>query len=303
MVVWVLAGALGFALLGFATAALYCADMFTRPKRRRVQGTPAEHGLRFEDVQFRSVDLVVLRGWFLESPGARATIVVVHNADSTRADPGIGLLDLQRAYVRNGFNVFAFDLRGRGESGGGRDELGSGELLDLEAAAGYVQRRTEGLPLILHGFGLGATLALHAAGHHLEVAGVIADSPYESVREHLRYRWRRLPAPLFSAACWLARKLYGADVMTLRPALGIARLAGVPVLLIHGSLDREVPVAQTLNLAAASLSERNDVWIVPEAGHCEAYRLESQAYVARCLRLVDAAVPARSLRIQSAAAV
>jgi alpha/beta superfamily hydrolase len=303
MVAWLLAGVLGFAFLGFVTASLYAADLFTRPKRRRVQGTPAEHGLRYEDVQFRSPDLVVLRGWFLESPGARATIVLVHNAEGTRADPEVGLLDLQRAYVRNGFNVFAFDLRGRGESGGSRDELGTGELLDLQAAAGYVQRRTEGLPLILHGFGLGASLALHAAGHSVEVAGVIADSPYESVREHLRYRWHRLPAPIFNTACWLARKLYGADVRTLRPTLGIARLAGVPVLLIHGALDHEVPVAQTLNLAAASLSERNDVWIVPEAGHAEAYRLEPQAYVTRCLRLVDAAVPARSIRTQSAAAV
>jgi len=301
MVAWVLAGAVGFAFLGFAIAALYTADMFTRPKRRRVQGTPAEQGLRFEDVQFRSPDLVVLRGWFLESPGARATIMLVHNSDGTRADPEVGLLDIQRAYVRNGFNVFAFDLRGRGESGGSRDELGTGELRDLEAAAGYVRRRTEGLPVILHGFGLGAALALHAAGHDLEVAGVIADSPYESVREHLRYRWHRLPSPIFNLACWLARKLYGADVNTLRPTLGIARLAGVPVLLIHGALDHEVPVAQTLNLAAASLSERNDVWIVPEAEHCEAYRAEPQAYVTRCLRLVDTAVPSRTLRIQSAA--
>lgn len=303
MVAWVILGAAALGVFGFAIASLYCADLFTRPKRSRVQGTPAEHDLRYDEVQFRSPDLVVLRGWFLESPGARATVLVVHDARGTRADPEIGLLDLQRSYVRSGFNVFAFDLRGRGESGGGRDQLGSGELKDLLAAAAYVERRTEGLPLILHGFGLGATLALHAAAHGLEVAGVVADSAYESAREQLRHRWRRLPAPIFVSASWIARRLYHADVDALAPGMAMSRLASTPLLLIHGRLDAEVPVSHALNLAAASLSDRNELWIVEATDHCGAYSADPRAYLTRCLRLIDVAVPARTLGVQTATAV
>jgi fermentation-respiration switch protein FrsA (DUF1100 family) len=303
MVVWVVLSLVAVSALGFAIAALYTADLFTRPKRRRVQGTPAEHGLRYDEVQFRSPDLIVLRGWFLESPGARATVLLVHDTGGTRADPEIGLLDLQRSYVRSGLNVFAFDLRGHGESGGGREQLGSGELTDLLAAAAYVNRRTNRLPLVLHGFGLGAALALHAAEHGLEVAGIVADSPYESVREQLRYRWRRLPASIFVAACWIARRLYHADVDAIAPARAMSRLSGTPMLLIHGEQDLEVPVSHTLNLAAASLSDRNELWVAEGVGHCEAYREHQRAYTTRCLQLINEAVPPRPVRVHTAAAV
>lgn len=303
MVMWVLVAVVAFAALGFGAAAFYCADAFTRSKRRRVQGTPAELGLRYDEVQFRTPDMTVLRGWFLESPGARATVVVIHGGEGTRADPRVGLLRLQQAYLAHGFHVFAFDLRGRGESSGVRDGLGSAELTDLLTAVAYVRRRTGTLPVVLHGFGLGAALALQAVGNGLEADGIIADSPFASARAQLRHEHRRVPGPLFSLACTLARKIYGADVDVLMPVRAIGRIVNQPILLVHGEIDQRIPVAQTLNLAAASLSEHNEVWVVPEAGHCQAFTNAPEEYVRRCVRLIESAVPARTIRLATAAAV
>jgi alpha-beta hydrolase superfamily lysophospholipase len=302
MVLWIVASIALAAAFLYGVAVLYCAELFTRSKRRRVQGTPEALGLRFEDVRFRAPDMTVLRGWFLESPGARAAVVLVHGDEGTRADPEIGLLRLQRAYVRNGFHVFAFDLRGRGESSGERDRLGSAEQVDLEAAVGYVRRRSGGLPVILHGFGLGAALAIQASAGGLEVSAVLADSTFGSAREQLRYRWRRLPSMLFGPACWLARKLYHADIDALRPVASMARIK-VPLLLIHGAMDASVPLACAHNLLAASLSPTSELWIVPEAGHLQAYKIASDEYLRRCLRVIDAAVPARSIRLASTSAL
>ncbi len=296
MVVWVVASIALAAAFLYGVAVLYCAELFTRSKRRRVQGTPEALGLRFEDVRFRAPDMTVLRGWFLESPGARAAVVLVHGDEGTRADAEIGLLRLQRAYVRNGFHVFAFDLRGRGESSGERDRLGSAEQVDLEAAVGYVRRRSGGLPVVLHGFGLGAALAIQSTANGLEASAVIADSTFSSAREQLRYRWRRLPSLLFGPACWLARKLYHADVDVLRPVAAMARIK-VPLLLIHGALDESVPIACAHNLLAASLNPTSELWVVPEAGHLQGYKVASDEYLRRCLRVIDAAVPARSIRL------
>jgi alpha-beta hydrolase superfamily lysophospholipase len=303
MIVWFVVATAAVAALVFGLAALYFADVLTRSKRRRVQGTPSVFGLRYDDVQFRAPDLTVLRGWFLDCPGGRATVVILHDCEGTRADPEVGLLQLEREYLRHGYNVFAFDLRGRGESSGSRDRLGSAELSDLATAVAYVRRRKGELPVVLHGFGLGGALAIQSVANGLEVDCIISDSAFDSQREHLRYLHQHLPTPLFDAACWVARRVYRSDVDALQPIRAMARVAPTPVLLIHGEVDAEVPVARTLNLAAASLSDRNSVWIVPEVGHCDAFHDDPDLYLRHCLSFVEAAIPVRTMRIATAAAV
>ncbi len=295
MTLWLTISALATIALLYAVGVWYCAETFTRSKRRRVQGTPDTLGLRYDDVQFRAPDMTVLRGWFIESPGARAVVVMVHGDEGTRSDAQIGLLRLQRAYLRNGFHVFAFDLRGRGESGGVRDRLGSAEQLDLETAVAYVRRRTSNLPVVLHGFGLGASLALQATAHGLGPRAVIADTAFTSAREQLRYRWRRIPGFVFGPACWVARKLYHANIDALRP-LEVMPKIDVPLLIVHGAHDVESPVANAHNLMAACMNSAAQLWIVPEAGHLQAYRLESDEYLRRALKLIDNAIPARMIR-------
>ncbi|MDP6605036.1 MAG: alpha/beta fold hydrolase [Dehalococcoidia bacterium] len=295
MIWWLLLGSGVFVLLAYGATALYIAELFTRSKRRRVEGTPAAFGLRFEEIQLRAPDGVVLRGWFLDSPGARATVVLVHDGEGTRADSTQGLLALQRDYVLRGFNVFAFDLRGRGESAGVRDRLGSAEQRDVAVAIAYVRRRAGELPIVLHGFGLGGSLAIStvAAGAPADV--LIADSPFSSARDHLRFRWHRLPGHIFHAACWVARRVYGADVDALSPQNVICDVAPTPVLLVHGDADEVVPVEDTLNIAAATLQERIDLWVVPGSGHCRAYVEDPRRYLGRCLAFIDEAIPRRVL--------
>ena len=282
------------AVLAHGAIALHLANELTRSPRRRVRGTPADRGLHYEEVRFHTVDRVRLHGWFIESPGARATVVVVHDGGGTRADETQGLLQLQHEHVRRGFHVLAFDLRGRGESPGGRDRLGGPELRDVVAAITYASRRAPELPVMLHGFGLGATLALEAvAVAESRVAAVIADSPIASMREQSRWQHPRVPGYLFGLACVASRRLFAADVDALDPLAAVARAGEVPVYFVCGELDEHVPPSQTLNIAAASLSSRHEVWVAPEAGHCGAYLQYPEEYLRRVNAFVEHAVPAR----------
>ena len=88
----------------------------------------------------------------------------------------------------------------------------------------------------------------------------------------------------------------------MRPVAAMARVH-VPILLIHGALDTSVPVACAHNLLAASISRSSEIWVVPEAGHLQAYKVASDEYLRRCLRIIDAAVPARSIRLASTSAL
>ena len=282
-------------VLGYVGVAVYFADLFTRSKRRRVQGTPADLGLRFQDVQFLTSDHLTLNGWFLESPGARATILVIHDRGGTRGDAEQGLLELQADYVRLGFNVFAFDLRGRGESAGRRDHLGTTERLDVQAALAYLQRRAGQVPIVLHGFGFGASLAIEATPRVSQIAGIIADSPVASVRDLLRHQHPHLPDHLFKSSSWFARRLFGAEVDSLAP-IDVVDEVEVPIMFIHAEDDEEVPASHTLNLAAASLNHRHEVWALDgHHGHCTYYVEHPLDYRDRCLAFVDRIVPVRVL--------
>ena len=292
--IWLILTAAALTLTAHLVAVVYLADLFTRSKRRRVEGTPGDLDLRYEDVMFAAPDGVSLRGWYVDSPGARATVVLVHDSAGNRS--AHGLLHLQRDYVHHGFRVLAFDLRGRGESGGRRDLLGAAEEFDLHAAVAYARSRSPELPVLVHGFGLGAALAVTAATGDLPLHAVIADSPFTSARAALRLRWPRVPRYLFAMACVAARRLFGADTRVLSPVTTVATVtegASTPILFIHGLADEHVPVAHTFNLAAASLHGDDRVWTVEAAGHCRSYVEHPETYLRRCLDFVEAAIPAR----------
>ena len=93
----------------------------------------------------------------------------------------------------------------------------------------------------------------------------------------------------------MARRLYGSDVDALTPLEAITAGISMPLLLIHGEADEQVPVAHALNLAAASLHRADELWIVPGVRHCGAYREEPAAYLQRCLAFIERTVPARLL--------
>lgn len=281
-------------LLGVGASVVYLADDLTRCRRRRVQGSPADVGLRYEEAQFLTADRLTLRGWFLESPGARAVVVLVHDLEATRTDVDRRLLDLARDYVRRGYSVFTFDLRGHGESGGTRDTLGRDEKLDVAAAVACVRRRMVGVPVILHGFGFGAAVALAAAANRADVTAVVADSAFPTMREYLHRSWRWLPSPALTLVGRVALRLYGADIDALEP-IAIVNRVGVPVLYIHNQGDTLLPPSTTLNLAAASLDARDQVWISAGRGHATGYREAPEAYVRRVVEFYDQVIPARVL--------
>ena len=284
---------------GALFAAFYLADGMTRSKRHRVQGTPADLGLRYEEVQFLTADRLTLRGWFLESQNARATVVLVHDLEATRADPNHGMLNLARDYVRRGVSVFTFDLRGHGEAAGRRDSFGLNERLDVQAAVAFVRRRTGAQPLLLHGFGFGAALAIAGAARNPEVTAVIADSSFLTMRQYLRMRWHHVPAPLFMLATAIADRVFGASVDALQPVKAIAQVTA-PILLIHNEGDERVPVAHALNLAAASLDGRDQVWVLPDRrGHGTAYLDVPDAYMRRVLEVIEQVAPSRVLVTQA----
>src|SRR6185369_14465716 len=229
-----------------------------------------------ETVQFPSaIDNVRLKGWLMGT-GSGRTIVVLHAKDGTRADPTVGLPDLERALVQHGYRVLAFDFRGHGESGGDRVSIGALEPRDVSGALAFLKTRGITSAGVI-GFSMGAATALNAAAEHPELRAVVADSAFADFDELISTELPRegnVPNVFDPGIEFMAWTMYGMDMGNNKPARSLARLGDRPVFLIHGTADVYVPMHHQDELQKAGAANPNlQVWIVPGAEHVRAFRL------------------------------
>ena len=94
---------------------------------RRIDSTPAEIGLEFEDVYFFSADGLKLNGWYIPAKESRATILFSHG-NAGNISHRIEIIDM---FSKLGLDVFIYNYRGYGRSQGNPSEKGL--YLDAEA--------------------------------------------------------------------------------------------------------------------------------------------------------------------------
>lgn len=222
---------LGFLIMGYLFA-----DKLIFPGRNSyTQDSPGMFKIPLAD----GVQLTAL---YLRNPQARYTILYYHGNGEDLGD----LEDIFREYYfENGFSVFAYDYRGYGTSGG--KPSSDTAQADALAAFDYLVREKQVPPekIILLGKSLGGAFACRVAAER-PVAGLILESTF---------------CTAFTA-------------ITQVPLLPFDRLKTIdllpqvhcPVLVIHGTRDRLIPVRHGRRLYAAANPPKQCLWI-ENAGH------------------------------------
>ena len=214
-------------------------------------------------------------------------------AISARHDPGAGQPDLGfvvvhgftghadrpavRAIVaglRRHGGVVSLDLRGHGRSGG-LSSVGQYEVLDLAAAVGWA-RALGYRRLVTVGWSLGATVVLqHGARHCGEQAVVAVSGPSRWYYRGTRPMWLLHHAVTRRTGRWVLRTWFRTRVDPARwdpvpepPDVVVARIAPVPLLLVHGDADHYFPLDHPRRLAQAA-GPAAQLWIEPGFGHAE----------------------------------
>jgi hypothetical protein len=184
---------------------------------------PVEFGLEARELTFQAADGTRLSGLWLEAPQALGVVVYAHG-NAGNLSHRIPMAEVWRRKLQ--LSVLLFDYRGYGRSQGVPDEKGI--LQDALAAYDQALRLGGEIPLVA-GRSLGTVPAIQVAAQR-EVRGLLLDSPMASAA---RMAPRVLPLPGI-------RHLISVQLDNV----GNIGRVGCPVLILHGELDRIIPIEQ-----------------------------------------------------------
>jgi fermentation-respiration switch protein FrsA (DUF1100 family) len=272
-------------LVGLISA--YSDELLIHPVRMPITSNPGNYGLRYQNVLFLSRgDHIHLSGWFIPALSASdRTIIIAHGHAGNRMQMDASLMFMFPALVKDGYNVFTFDFRDSGNSGGTIDTVGYLEQQDLEGAFDYVKSRPQdqGRHIGLLGFSMGAAVSILVAANEPAVEAVVADSSFADLQQYLETnlsKYSHLPYfPFTPVMEWLSVPLTGFDPSKVQPIKSIARIAPRPILLIHGEADTQISVDNSKQLFAAAHNPNAQLWTVPNADHIQSYKTEPVAYL------------------------
>lgn len=187
---------------------------------RIMDATGAELGRPFEDVYFKSEDGTRLNGWFFPSgTTARTRIVLFCHGNGGNI---CHRLDMAKALLSTGVDVFLFDYRGYGRSEGHPSEQGTYE----DGAAAYrwlLHKGFEPRDVLVYGESLGGGVAAELASR-FPIGGLILQSTFTCIADIGSDLFPWLPVR------WLAHIKY--DTLNKLPRIKC------PVLVMHSRGDR-----------------------------------------------------------------
>ena len=236
--------------------------------------------LEHEQVTIVAPDGVLLAGHYFKVPNPKRIIIAMHGWRSSWAnDFGI----ISKFWQDNDCNVLYCEQRGQGKSGGEYMGFGVLEQYDCLEWVKYIDSLNENnLPIYLGGVSMGASTVLFASGNELpkSVKGIVADCGFNSPHGIWKYVTEnnlKLPYALYKA---LANNIYlsktQVDIKSVSCADALKNCK-VPVLFIHGTDDRFVPVWMTYENYKACGSKKR-LFVVPGADHGMSYLVDKDGY-------------------------
>ena len=198
----------------------------------RPSASPSSQNLAgVAEVTIRTEDGERIYGWWSPpKPGHGALVLLIAK--------GLVLSDAAGLYgdlVAQGFGVLGIDYRGNGASTGAPSEAGL--RADGRAAFDFVRAACPRTKIAVIGESLGTGIAVGLAVDR-PVAGLLLNSAYASV------------VRLFELRGWpLPYRLLMTDPLDTERLIG---RVGAPVMLLHGTADAAVPIAEARRLFAAA---------------------------------------------------
>ena len=302
-------------IISFIALTVFSSNRLMNIKGYEVSNVPSNILPSYSTTSFQSADgQTSLQGWFFKTKNPISTIIVVHDAGSNRLPFGVEMIDMIEVWLENGYNVFMFDQRNSGTSGGDICTYGYLEWQDVLGAIGIVKQISVTTDVILYGIGTGCTSSLLAYSNlppegasdaallqysteirnlgfdKSYVIGMILDSPAKESDDYIKpevVQSEPLGFITQYSVPYAIRVSSGADNISL--AAEIARLP-FPVLIIYGGHDTFIGADKIDQI----ITERNRLnssitksVMVSGAGYLEEYSINKNLYIDTVKEFLD----------------
>ena len=107
------------AILAVVVISAYQGWSILHPEKKDIEAFSSNIVPEYRDISFKGADKnIILNGWFFQSGSSDKTVIMAHSYGSNRLEFGMQTLDIIKDFLNKGYNVFTFDLRYSGKSGG-----------------------------------------------------------------------------------------------------------------------------------------------------------------------------------------
>ncbi len=274
----------------------------------QVSNVPSNILPSYSTCSFESFDKQTsLSGWFFKVDRPITTVIFVHDSGSNRLPFGVNMIDMIERMLDANYNVFLFDLRNSGDSGGDITGYGYLEWQDVLGAIAQVRMISVTTDVILFGIGSGTTACLMAYDqlpaenltdaelaqysdditslgfNRSYVKGMIFDSPAKNSDDYIK--------PLVVQSQFLGNITQNFVPYAIRVSSGVSssmNLAAqisrlpIPVCIIYGGHDIFVgsdKIQQIINERNRLNSSITSSLMIPGAGYLESYRINKDLYI------------------------
>lgn len=276
------------------------ADATLHPARRPLTETETAAVLtetRAQDADLTNVsittpDHATLRAWLIRPhhPNGDA-VLLLHGLGDNR----LGMLGYAHLLLPHGFTILLPDARAHGLSDGPVATYGLLERNDIHQWSDFLETQIPPEPshhcIYALGESMGAAQLLQSLDTHPNFCAVVAESPFATFREIAYDRmgqpfhqgpWvgRTILRPLVEIAFLRARLKYHLDMQNISPE-NSAAATSIPILLIHGEVDSNIPLRHSQIIHAHAPDTQ--LWQVPAADHCGALSTAPEEFEHRLL--------------------
>jgi dipeptidyl aminopeptidase/acylaminoacyl peptidase len=273
---------LGYLALSFM-AGVFVAQGTLHPGRRSLssrdetlaRGIAHNRNSELVDVTIPADDGVILSAWSIRPQNSHGKgVILLHGLSDNR----LGMTGYAELLLSHGFSVLMPDARAHGASGGQLATYGLLESDDIRRWFDWLQQNQHQGCIFGFAESMGAAQLLQALQTEPHFCAVAAESSFSTFREIAYDRlgqffhtgpWlgRTILRPVVEVAFGYARWKYHMDFEQVSPERIVA-MTKVPVLLIHGQIDSNIPIRHSRRIAARN--RHVVLWEVPNADHCGA---------------------------------
>ncbi|MDM5156297.1 alpha/beta hydrolase [Bacillus sp. DX1.1] len=221
-----------------------------------------------------------IHGYYISAGNSNKFMIFCHGVTVNK----INSVKYANLFLNRGYNVFIYDHRRHGKTGGKTTSYGYYEKYDLKTVVDWLKERFgKNITLGIHGESMGAATLLQYAGMVEDGADFyIADCPFSNFYDQLHHRLKvefHLPKwPLLPLANALLKVRDGYTLREVSPIDCVKNIKN-PVLFIHSKEDDYILCDMTRALYEAKENNK-ELFIAEHGAHACSYNENKQEYEA-----------------------